>query len=234
MKKYFFPLIALSFSVNASVNTMGQKSLDSYVGIFEKQNIFVTNSQTKPEDIQLFLREFQKFPQALHKEMMRAGARIHLINGEGVDDDPSWPQDQNNTFDGRSWSGVPGAGGFPPYGEPTRIVVNHLNQRHGSSNLFLHEHAHTLDSTYSNFAISSSHTWKKLMEDNPAVDEFMNKKCPERYCVDNETERFAELFALYYHSPETRQEMETVIPKIAKFFKNLRSAEDLERVGKNY
>lgn len=232
--KYFFPLIALSLSVNASVHTMGQKSLDSFTSIFEKQNIFVATPDVKPKDIQLFLNEFKKFPPALHKEMMRSGAKIHLIHGQGVNDDPTWPREYSDTFDGRAWNGVPGAGGFPFAGEPTRIVINSLNNKHGSSNLVLHEHAHSLDSTYSNFGISSSHTWKKLMADNPQVEEYMNRKCPQRYCTDNEVERFAELFSLYHHSSETREEMEKIVPKIARFFKNLRTAEDLERVGKNY
>ncbi|MFA5583092.1 MAG: hypothetical protein WDA09_02665 [Bacteriovoracaceae bacterium] len=224
-KKFILPLLALTFTLaaNASVNTLGQKSLDSFVTFFEEENIFVTTENAHPKDIQTFLNEFRKFPNELHQEMMRQGGKIHLIHGESVIDDPSWLQEHSNTFDGRAWKQVPGAGGFPYYGTPTRLVVNHLNNktRHGSSNLFLHEHAHSLDSTYSYHGISSSNTWKKLMRQNPQVEGYLNTKCVNRYCTDNEPERFAELFSLYFHSEETRQEMERVVPKIADFFKNL-------------
>lgn len=46
------------------------------------------------------------------------------------------------------------------------------------------------------------------MADNPQAGDYINRKCPQRYYTDNEVEHFAELFSLYHHSCETREEME--------------------------
>lgn len=233
--KQLFPTILLSFSLSASasINTLGEKSLDSYVEFFEEQNIFVTNPDTRTKDIDIFLEEFKKFPQGLQQELVKVGGKIHLFQGEGVVDDPSWLQENKDTFDGRAWSKVPGSGGSPSYNVPTRIVVNHLHNgtRHGALNLFLHEHAHTLDSIYYNRGISGSAAWLDLIKENPSILTYSDKVCGS-YCRNNEQERFAELFSVYHHNDKRRQEMEREVPQLAKFFEELNSAEDLKRIHK--
>jgi hypothetical protein len=106
----------------------------------------------KSNDFRLFLNELRKFPQGLLEEMASSGARIRLIIGNSVTDDPDWAKECNarvnatlryqgqvaaqqmanncqQTFDGRSWNAnaIEGSGGnfsVPMFNAPTRIVLN--------------------------------------------------------------------------------------------------------------
>lgn len=159
--------------------------------------------------------------------MVRRGGKVHLIEGFGVSEDPTWTN-QNSTKDGRGWNSVPGAGGAPYARMPTRIVVNRLYEGHGSTNLVLHEHAHSLDSTYTSHGVSSSQLWKNLMRENPEVNNFLDRKCGD-YCNTDERERFAELFAIYHDCGGGKAAMVREIPRIAEFFRTFKSVKELNR-----
>lgn len=178
-----------------------------------------------------FLFEYEKFPQSLREEMRNEGATIHLVYGEGVTADPTWGRSMF-TKDGRDWSKVPGSGGavysFPK--NPTRIVVNHLYDRHGSVNLVLHEHAHTLDHLYSEKDLSASKAWKALIEDEQNQN-VMRGICGY-YCLTDVRESFAELFAYYHACEETREHMEQVLPTIADFMRNLTNVKEFKQANK--
>lgn len=193
------------------------RQLSEYTPYLESQNIKLV-TQVQIGNVEKFLTEYYKFPTVLSKELIGANARIHLMEGEGVTVDFTWPQ-LANTFDGRSWSQVPGAGGSPN-GHPTRVVINHLYDRHGSVNLVLHEHGHTLDQLYKQNVISKSKSWKKLMEAEPQVQQFMLNICGS-YCKDNINEGFAELFAFYHACAETKALVEREIPGFARFLQEL-------------
>lgn len=111
---------------------------------------------------------------------------------------------------------------------PTRIVVDKLytdqslkTRSHGSVNLFLHEHAHSLDSLYSANGVSHSKEWQKIAQSDKA-QLYMSAVCLEpSYCKNNINESFAELFAYYHACESSRQHMERNAPEIANYFKNL-------------
>lgn len=216
----FSLLMLLSLGAHAQVD---RKELS-------KNKIILVSENIDERDLEDFMTEFRKFPTHLNKEIIKKGGTIHLIHGNGVTDDPTW-KNGDRTFDGRSWENVPGSGGIPRIKRPTRIVVNRFNEGHGSINLFLHEHAHTLDYTYKIKGVSNSPLWRDLIARNENVSTYL-RKCG-RYCNENENERFAELFALYHHSPESRQEMEEAIPEIANFFKTFTSIKEVMNAKKN-
>lgn len=191
---------------------------------FTSNNIILKSENIPQEFIDDFIVQFNKFPESLMQEMLSRKAKIHLIYGHGVTDDPSWGL-SSRTFDGRSWSNVPGAGGNPRWGKPTRIVVNRLHEGHGSVNLFLHEHGHALDSTYKTDGASTSKTWKGLLK-KAHVREYLKTICKIDYCLVPR-EAFAETFARYFESEETKTELEEKVPEIAELFKNLRSIKSL-------
>jgi hypothetical protein len=171
-----------------------------------------------------FAFEFSKFPENLRKELYEADGRIHLLSGQGVSEDPSWTG-ETKTFDGRPWSSVPGAGGFPyqsndAHSYPTRVVVNHLYDEHGSMDLVLHEQAHTLDSIYSLKGISSSNAWKRVTGEGSGFPKFMMRYCG-KYCADHADEGFAEAFALYYTCDSSRHAVEKNAPETAQFLHDL-------------
>lgn len=193
----------------------------------ERNNIILKTDGIIDEDVMDFLSEYQKFPLHLREEMISRRAKIHLIHGHGVTDDPSWGMSKK-TFDGRDWSTVPGAGGSPKWGRPTRIVVNRMYEGHGSENLFLHEHAHALDSTYKTDGVSSSREWRSVLKNSPNAESYLSRICRDNYCLV-EREGFAELFTRYFNSEETRLEIEQELPLIAEFFRNLKSIKNLPK-----
>lgn len=205
------PLLALlSFSTFAQVSKSE----------LSRNKIILVSDNVDERDLEDFMKEFAKFPIHLNQEIIKKGGSIHLIHGNGVSDDPSWKSGAQ-TFDGRGWENVPGGGGVPRIRRPTRIVVNRLYDGHGSINLFLHEQAHTLDYTYKDKGVSNSQVWKDLMTKNENINSYL-RKCG-RYCNENENERFAELFAIYHHSAESRAEMIQMLPEVADYFRNLTS-----------
>lgn len=179
-------------------------------------------------NVEYFLYEYEKYPRNLRQEMARAGGKINLLQGEGVTVDPTWGG-SIFTKDGRDWSRVPGAGGFiysyPSH--PTRVVINHIYDRHGSVNLILHEHSHTMDHLYSERNISGSKAWRDLLQDEENQNVIRNL-CGY-YCLTDERESFAELFAYYHACDTTRQHLEEVLPPVAEFMRKLTSVKSFVR-----
>ena len=201
---------------------------------FFSANRIIPKSELSLNFIEQFKAEFAKFPQSLHRELMAAGANIHIMEGEGVTVDPTWNVKDTDTFDGRSWSQVPGAGGSTAkeYSiAPTRVVINHLYDKQGSASMFLHEYAHNLDSINSYHGISSSQAWKDLLDSEPNALPFLRIVCGE-YCANNIEEGFAEFMANYHGCEETRIQMEEEVPKIANFFRRFKSMKNLTAILK--
>jgi hypothetical protein len=192
---------------------------------FQSHNIILKSENIPQEYLDDFIIQFTKFPEPLMQEMLSRKAKIHLFVGQGVTDDPTWGS-SSTTFDGRSWANVPGAGGNPRSGRPTRIVVNRLHEGHGSVNLFLHEHAHALDSTYKTDGASNSKIWKELLK-RAHIKEYLSSICKEDYCLVPR-EAFAETFARYYENEEMRAELEEKIPEVAALFQSLTSVKQLK------
>jgi hypothetical protein len=196
-----------------------ESSIQDIQGYLKSNNI-ILKTEVEYRYLAQFLNEFQKFPSELKEKMDSTGAVIHLIQGNGISDDPSW-KGGNSTFDGRTWANVPGAGGMPwlKHLAPTRIVINHLYTNHGSSNLFLHEHGHSLDNIIKGKEISSSDEWKS-MAIKRSTQSFLKVICGS-YCMDHLREGFAELFAYYNACEDTRRDINEHLPEIGSFFDQL-------------
>ncbi len=176
-------------------------------------------------EISQFLGSFARFPSQLHQNIVESGGSILLINGAGVTEDPAWNKADILTVEGtRNWSDIPGSGGSPKHSIPTRMVVNHLYDGHGAIDLFLHEHAHTLDAVYGDSTISKSKTWTDVIAAEPNVREFLSAVCALEYCNTYHREAFADLFTNYHACPESRAQMEREIPLVADFFSKLTDA----------
>jgi hypothetical protein len=202
-------------------------------------NIRVVVGTPSTQQLQAFIAEFNRFPQSLRDEMKDRGSQINLIVGNGVSEDPSWATQRSRaaasqrgsydqTHDGRDQSTVPGAGGaLFGYKTPTRIVVNRLDYG-GSASLFLHEYGHTLDNMYGEHKITSSAGWQQALASDAKSTQFLNTICADNYCTNSQypEEGFAELFAYYHACPTTRAQMETELPAVSAFFRNLTSAKN--------
>jgi hypothetical protein len=216
---------------------------------FIKENRIVLVNKVDREHILNFHHELQKFPEALMKEMLTMQADIHILQGTGVSEDPTWDkQDVQSGSGGRGWDIVPGSGGYPYYkmavqksgvtdlkSIPTRIVVNQLYNKsnpiggHGSENLFLHEHGHSLDSLYAAHDVSSSSTFQNIFSKENVS--YLRSICPT-HCFNgdeiNFVEAFAESFTHYSACDLSRQKMEVDAPKIAEFFAGLTTVKEFK------
>jgi hypothetical protein len=185
--------------------------------------------------IESFLFEYEKFPLNLRKEMTKAGGTINLLEGTGVAMDPTWTGDYL-TKDGRDWRKVPGAGGsfFSMPRIPTRIVINNIYNHtpdggHGSINLILHEHGHSMDRLYKDQVLSLSPSWLKIVT-KPDVENVIRTMFG-MYELTDKKEGFAELFAYYHACEATKTHLEQVAPTVADFFANLTSVKKFSRGG---
>lgn len=142
------------------------------------------------------------------------------------------------TFDNRSRANTDGAGGVfsnPDFIKPTRIVINRMygweevtatGQRQqfnqGTSNLFLHEHAHALDGLNGPQSISTSSSWRSAI--SSASSRAFMQQILGRYELDNPGEGFSELFAYYHSCGAAQEQLRNYAPEIHRFFQNLSSA----------
>lgn len=211
-----------------SFRNLSQGEVDDFL----KDNRIVMVNNIDREHLLNFYSEFQKFPQTLMEEMLVMQADIHILQGTGVAEDPTWEKKHViSGSGGRGWDIVPGSGGFPNfkmaggYSIPTRIVVNQLYNfydpigGHGSENLFLHEHGHSLDSLYADHDISQTPKFRELFteENVPYLKSICETHCFTKDGI-NYVEAFAETFTHFNACDASRINMERKAPAIADFF----------------
>lgn len=188
---------------------------------------FIVRGEMNLEQLNRFNYELNKIPEPIRQYIVEKGGSIRLLYDNGVTVDPTMAQ-----YAGR-WPRTPGAGGT--FQDPnTRIVVNKLEYNHGSLNLVLHEHAHTLDSLTGRYAISQSQEWKKVLK-TPGYRKTLFD-LGGNYITSKKQEAFAEMFSYYYDdrlprhfwSKEifeskltTKQILKTKMPKMYDFFERL-------------
>lgn len=162
-----------------------------------------------------FAFEVQKLPSKPELYLARNGGEFRIIEGSGVGLDPEMAIFNKDTFDGRAWDDVPGAGN-----EHTHIAVNHLFDHHGSVNLILHERAHTLDILglpgHRNH-FSTDPAWTNIIKTDGDFMMVMAKVCGD-YCLDNPNEAFAESFAMYFACPASRDYLKDA-PRVMEYMK---------------
>lgn len=242
MKLKVLPLLLLACSFEALAISrikcpeanpdLAKGKSEHYYQSFMNKNKIVAVTPVTSTFMEMFKQEFEKFPKGLHRELKRAGNVIHVMEGPGVTVDPSWDKNHVTTHDGRPWAEVPGSGGYSVQGYlmvPTRVVINHLYDKHGTVSMLLHEHGHSLDSIKDFHGISKSQLWSDLLRDEPRTTDFLQAVCG-KYCVNNIEEGFAELFAHYYACDESRQQLQRELPRTAEFFRRFTSTKKLDTI----
>lgn len=121
--------------------------------------------------------------------------------------------------EGRTWSEVPGAGATGRHG--TIIAGNSLHRGHGAVDLILHEVGHTVDRYFKDrdggMEFSSASLFAAVNETTP----FEALYGPGAgYVRSHEEENFAEMFAFYFASPETRQHLRETFPAGYGYFES--------------
>lgn len=193
-----------------------------------ENNIKLFGSEITEEHIADFRESYDKLPPHLTKELVNRGRELRLIYGK-LTNDPSFRS--QTTIDGRETGNVLGIGGSAYWKRPTRIVVDRLHDRsqngHGSVDLYLHEEAHTIDSTYGQSLISKTKKWVTIHK-IPSVRAYLKKYLNDAY-VNSAEESFAELFARFHAGPEPRDELYAQVPEVAEYFENFRSIREASK-----
>ncbi len=207
------------------------KTMAELQPLLDQYGVEIAAGQTPEiEDIRKFLAELKRFPSALYTDAKSRGAKIRLIVGTGVTDDPTFKPLTPPTSNGvagteRSWSDTPGVGGaiYSRPQIPTRIVVNHLYSEHGSRSLVMHEHMHTLDFMFMEKGFSKSRAWINLRANDKMIklmDTFDKNTTQPHYCKDNSEESFAETFAYYNGCQEAKDQIKAYLPELATYLES--------------
>lgn len=111
-----------------------------------------------------------------------------------------------------SWDEIPGAGGHVSM---ARIGYSEYGKGHSTINLELHEYGHVVDSFTVGVQVSETERFKAIHAEE--VDKLFGSNSQREYYNIVE-EYFAEAFAMYYFTSESRAELAQKAPKTYGFF----------------
>ncbi len=199
------------------------KSLNRQHRIVEHASMGSLNSMAYLNLMSQFYKELCKMPYKHRKIISLRRLETHLTAGPITQHPfisalPMGPRDHDT-----GWDVVPGAAAVAR-DAPTVINIQSLYRGHGSKNLVLHELAHVLDRFYSgyeiyNFDLSPADEFLPIYKDTPWVQVYGEFLVP--YHRNNIEEHFAELYAKWYHSDNSRAEIRALIPGIEEYFNSL-------------
>jgi len=154
------------------------------------------------KDVNNVNRELAKIPDSILLKAKRKGAKLDMVSDSGITAHPDYTHLKGVRPRGWShgtWDDVPGAGG-----SKTVVVANKLKEGHGSINLVLHEHAHTIEGRMtSGGSLSGKNSWKvDIWNKNKG-----RKLIPNHYEASYSEEYWAESFASYFNSAATRNKL---------------------------
>lgn len=192
---------------------MGVKILDSFAAL-------------PPEEREAALNEvmdiYSRLPVNLLITLRQRNRGIDLV-ADNVTNHPAMESYANRRprgwAEGRTWSEVPGAGATGRHG--TIIAGNSLHRGHGSVDLILHEVGHTVDRYFKDrdgtMDFSNTRIFSEVNSATP-FEALYGRSAG--YQSSNDEENFAEMFALYFATPETRQHLSEIFPAGHSYFQS--------------
>ncbi|WP_318508651.1 anthrax toxin lethal factor-related metalloendopeptidase [Bacillus sp. T3] len=178
--------------------------------------VYLPESDFDQAEASKIISRLDKLPSTILSKMVEEGIQLHLFEGN-LTDQPTAEHLKGVIPRGytsnKTWDDVPGVGGSKVV--LVKIGASAKGSGHGSVNLELHELAHSID-RYVYDEIRSNPTYLKIWKQErnilfPGQSYFINY--PEEY--------FAETFAMYYLSEETKEILKKEAPKTYAFFNSL-------------
>lgn len=215
-----------------SCRYVGAQSVFTYqkvLALKTKHRIVEHPSMNKLDDIEylMLMKEFFtqlcKAPYEHRKLIYKRRIETHLTAGAITQHPYIASLTEGPRDHGTGWDVVPGAAATSRHA-PTVINIQSLYKSHGSKNLVLHEFAHVLDRFFNGYEIyqfdlSPTENFKPIYDDTPWVQVYGAFLVP--YHQNNLEEHFAELYAKWYNSEESRAELRALIPGIEEYFNSL-------------
>ncbi|MCA1030389.1 toxin [Bacillus timonensis] len=201
---------SLAFYV-ATKHIPNKKLLDTIVVLPEDESHF-----NQKEATNIISRLSNIHPKIL-KMLVDEGVKIKLFNGKLTDEPTAshlkGEKPRGYSEDGPTWDDVPGIGGS----KLVLVKIGHSEKGkgHGSLNLELHELGHSVDNQIFH-KITENFDYKEIWK-NEAGKLFPNKP----YFLNYPEEYFAETFAMFYYSYESRLQLKTLAPKTYRLFLEL-------------
>lgn len=232
MRKLFFLIILIAFSAPLLGLTQAKgdgialgdytqqsplfQSLQLHSQTQLSQIVYLPESAFDQAEASEMITRLDKLPSSILAKMVQEGIQLHLFEGN-LTDQPTAEHLKGVIPRGytsnKTWDDVPGVGGSKVV--LVKIGASAKGNGHGSVNLELHELAHSID-RYVYDEIRSSPAYLKIWKQErnllfPGQSYFINY--PEEY--------FAETFAMYYLSGETKELLKKEAPKTYAFFNSL-------------
>lgn len=162
------------------------------------------------------INRLNKLPSNLIKKVESNGIKVKLFNGK-LTDNPSAKKLTGIIPRGyetnKTWDSVPGIGGSSTV--LVKIGASKKGSGHGSVNLELHELAHSIDNKVLKYA-SRTDSFKEIWDKEK---EYVFPLRP--YFQSYVEEYFAEVFAMYYFSEETKTELQMLAPLTYQYIKSI-------------
>ncbi|MBS4199438.1 toxin [Bacillus sp. FJAT-49732] len=212
--------IALSATTKATYegiplsDTSIYDKLDLQSGNYLKDIVVLPEVSYNKADASEIIQRLDQLPSSILAEAAKEKIKVILFNGK-LTDNASAAYLKGKTPRGypnnATWDDVPGIGGSKLV--LVKIGCSNKGMGHGSVNLEYHELAHTLY----HFVFNDKKSEFKRVWSNEA-----NQLFPKNpYFINYEEEYFAEGFAYYFFSDDTRTIMKKQAPETFQFFKRL-------------
>jgi len=205
-------------SFERSVERFCEFKSKTEIAHFDQENSIYWNMSFQGEESlnekNFVIRQFNKIPFEHRLRLRRWETPIKLLSYESLLEDPSFEnyisQISTHSSDGRQWSDVPAVTANPRrWGAGIWILSKKLHLP-GSENLFQHEFAHALDWLINDDRFTSAVLWKAFVKEE-STKKFLEKICGD-YCLEQDDEAFAEIYAFYYSCEASRNYMLKAIP----------------------
>jgi Pro-Pro endopeptidase len=229
MRKYLIAILVLSAIILGGlskssidgillINSPLYSTLDlrsgKYLGdiiVLPKQSNYDKN------EVKKIISRLDKLPLSMLTKIDDKGIKVKLFTGK-LTDNPTAAYLKGKTPRGYSnhtvtWDDVPGIGGSKTV--LIKIGCSDKGRGHGSVNLELHELAHSLD-----------HYLYNKNDDRNAFLQIWKVEAPQlfpndSYFINYEEEFFAECFAMYYDTKDTRMHLKKLAPMTFQYISKL-------------
>ncbi len=217
------PILFLNSDFSKAINIgkpLGESELYSLLalqsGKLLKDTIILPEKEFDKEEAAKIIKRLDHLPTSILSNINENGIKIILFNGK-LTDQPFTENLKGKVPRGYPetilWDDLPGAGGSQYVF--VKIGSSEKGKGHSSVNLEYHELAHSLQRFSYNHEKADkiiTQTWK----------EEAGVLFPKRdYFLDYKEEYFAECFAYYFYSKETREQLKMKAPKMYTFLNSL-------------
>ncbi|MGM7684782.1 anthrax toxin lethal factor-related metalloendopeptidase [Cytobacillus sp. Hm23] len=183
-----------------------------------KEILLLPNEEFDERAVLNIIQSLNRIDSAIMQKLVNNKVYVKLFNGSIVNEPfakhLAGVRPRGYVDTDMKWDSVPGMGGN--YVVLVKIGHSDKGQGHGSHNLELHELAHSIDAiVFDNIR----HSMEFLAAWNSEVSTIFPN---QPYFNDYPEEFFAEAFAMYYTSDETRELLVENAPLTAKYIRSLR------------